>query len=177
MKIGRAINRVVGRAYVVVAATILVTAVALDNSFFAHFETAYSYTTPVFPKDLARVLAAFALSDVRFGGWLLPMTLLAVTTAVVLHAGVATARVKLLLAAPQLLVLLFAPVGFAALPHDFVSLARGHLDGEWFHEGWPVIEAFAIWSIVPVVVFLSGAAQLFREKFISAGELIAGANE
>jgi hypothetical protein len=156
--------RIVVRIYVVLAAASLAIGVALDDSFFAHFESSYAYTTPVAYKDVWRVLAAFRIADIRFVGWLVPAVALSAITAVLLLIGKASPRVRLLVSAPQLLLLLFAPIGMAAFPSDLLHLAGGYLDGEWFQEGWPVIESCTIWVVVPAVTFGNAAWRLCHQR-------------
>ena len=50
-------------------------------------------------------------------------------------------------ALPQLPILFLAPFGLLALAFDLTF----QQDGEWLHEGWPVIEAAVFWAPVPLM--------------------------
>jgi hypothetical protein len=143
--------RVLFITYSVVAAAILITAMILSASFFAHFQTVYSYSTPITTDDLLSMLLRFRPADMFTSGYdaVLLLSVLA-TLGVVIHSrSPSWVRVAALL--PQLPLLVLAPLGLLALASD-LAFPR---DGEWLHEGWPVIEAAGIWASVPLITTLS----------------------
>ncbi len=75
-----------------------------------------------------------------------------------------TPLARLCLAAPQLLLLPLACLGLLALIDDIASYSSAQLDGEWFHEGWPIIESVGVWLTVPIGVFVAAGRELLRGR-------------
>lgn len=133
--------------YSVVAAAIFVTAIMLSTAFFAHFQSVYSYSTPITPNDLLRILLRFRPADIFISPYdaVLLLSVLA-SLGLVLH-DLSPWWARVAAALPQLPLLILAPLGLLALASD-LPFPR---DGEWLHEGWPVIEAAGIWMPVPLI--------------------------
>ena len=133
-------------------------ALAVDAAFFARFERAIGYTTPLPPELFWDVLATFRLGDL-VRSWPLAYVLLAFMTLLLLLARNVRRMpvVFLLVAAPQLIVLPIVSAGGSSW-----WLTGGTLDGEWLHEGWPLTEAAATWVIVPFAICVTAAVRLTR---------------
>lgn len=118
-------------SYSVVAAALFVAAIMLSTSFFAHFQSVYSYTTPITPDDLWRILLRFRLADILISSYdaVLLLSVLANLGFVIHDHSPWWARVAAAL--PQLPLLILAPLGLLALTSD-LPFPR---DGEWLHEG------------------------------------------
>lgn len=152
------------RGYALVAFLCLLLAYALDASFLARFTHTYAYSAPVRLRDIATVLLAFSLQDVSLG-WLLVFVGFAGATIAVLVVGRSwSPRVRLGIATPQLILAPVMLMGVLALTADLPQLLYGNLDGEWFHEGWPVVEAFGVWLPVPVGIATSAAHEWFLAR-------------
>jgi hypothetical protein len=156
---------ILGRMYAVAAFAVLFLAVALDRSFSAHFEGAYTYTTPVRGADLASIVGRSSFADLLSDGWLTPFIALAAVTLVLVVARVPVpAFVRIAIALPQLLLVIVAPWGAFALAGDLASFLSGTLDGEWLHEGWPIMEAAAVWVPVPVAIAGGAIRELWQSS-------------
>jgi hypothetical protein len=160
--------RFAGRVYVVASFGLLALGFALDRSFDAHFAESFTYTTPVRDREMIAVISRFSLADLSIGGWLpILIALAAVTMVVVFAPGCVPAKVRVALTIPQLLLLPVAWVGALSLPADLVSFFSGRLDGEWFHEGWPILESVGWWEPVAIVVFVMAIRDLLRSEPLS----------
>lgn len=152
--------RILLRIYGTLAAIVFALAVALDASFFAHFERAYSYTTPLPRRDLANILLAFRPLDLLVNPLTTILFLLAMATLVTIHLRRPNRRWQVGLAIPQLLLLFSFAQGISGLLYD-VSRAK---DGEWLHEGWPLMEAAAIWVPIPFCLVASAAVTFVKSR-------------
>lgn len=147
--------------YRVVAFATLVIGIAIDLSFFARFETRYSYTTPVTCSDILLIIQAFRVKDLLASGpVLIVITLSAVVTLVLTYVRDAPVWMRLLVTAPQLPFLVLMPVGLSGLLNDLPCPP----DGEWFHEGWPFIEAMAVWLPIPMFVVVQAVVLQVRQS-------------
>lgn len=133
--------------YSVMAAGMVVTATMLSSSFFAHCQSSYSYSTPITPGDVLRILGRFRPADLFLSPYdaVFLLSVLA-TLGFVIH-GRSPRWLRVTGALPQVPLLVLAPLGLIALAYD-LPFPR---DGEWLHEGWPVIEAAGIWAPVPLI--------------------------
>ena len=146
-------SRVIFVAWITATCSFLLIALAADASFFAHFEGDFSYTTPLKANDFWYIVSRFRFSDLRFDP-LSAYVATALVTAIVVFAAPRRKDLLLVLALPQLIVIPIVPVGLACFVSDVRLFFGATLDGEFFHEGWPIMESVSLWTIVPATIVL-----------------------
>lgn len=149
---------------------VLALAVALDRAFIAHLEFAYPYSAPVRWPDLVLILSSFRFVDLSSNIFLVILVALASATAASLSLRISSPPIlRIAIALPQLLLAPGAVWGALSVIGDVTSLLHGRLDGEWLGEGWPLMEAIALWFPMPCVLFARAMRELLTAARPHAG--------
>ena len=149
----RRVARVISLAWITATCSNLLLAFVAASSFAARFQNAFSYTTPLNANDFWYIVSRFRFSDLAFD----PLSVyiaIALATAIVIFAAPHRTNLLLVLALPQCIFIPIVPGELAALLSDYRLFFGATLDGEFFHEGWPIMESIALWTIVPATIVL-----------------------
>lgn len=160
MKRSPSLSSAASLAWITATCSYMLIALVAISSFFAHFEGAISYTTPLNANDFWYIVSRFRFTDLRFDAAFAYVST-ALTTAIIIFAAPHRANLLLLLAVAQLIVIPIVHIGLLGwFTHGLLLFLGGTLDGEWFHEGWPIMESVSLWAIVPATIVLRRAVTL-----------------